>query len=652
MYLIPKPHIWKEDGTRYHLPYTGIISFDASCGENAYEYAKLLQQEIMEDTGFHYRIVPGAAGASIVLAQEKKENLEETGNGEAYRLEITSEGVRICGSSSRGLLWGVQTLRQILRQECGTLPCLLVEDAPDIPNRGFYHDTTRGRIPKLSWLMQLADTLSFYKINQLQLYVEHSYLFEGLSEVWRDDTPLTAQEIMEFDSYCRKRGIELVPSLSSFGHLYKLLRTKQYRRLCELEHPDAAPFSFEDRMQHHTINVSEPDGIALIKKMIREYMKLFTSRKFNICADETFDLGKGKNSQKLKTGGSESCLYIPYVKELCQFLVNEGRTPMIWGDRLIAFPELAKELPAEVICLNWNYEPDVTEDDTRTYAEIGMRQYVCPGVNGWNHLMNPLEDSWKNISRMCSYGAKYHAEGVLNTDWGDYGHVAHPLLGIPGMIYGAAASWNSGQLTYEELNRQISVLEYRDRSGKLLSIVDRLSKLEGFGWRNAVLYKEKPVTIPADSKDVKAAVAKVHGWTAVCCIVTEDGAVHRVFGPDYEADALAGKKYNIQIDGCVRELTDLLSVLDSSRRDRIYPYLLAAEGMKLFNSIGYLLAGEKENKDTAHTEAMLLAEQLESWYYRFRQLWHTVSKESELYRIGEVIFWYADYLREEWGSAV
>ena len=56
-----------------------------------------------------------------------------------------------------------------------------------------------------------------------------------MTELWRDETPLEAQEIMELDAYCAERGIELVPCLASFGHLYKLLGTRSYAALCELE---------------------------------------------------------------------------------------------------------------------------------------------------------------------------------------------------------------------------------------------------------------------------------------------------------------------------------------------------------------------------------------------------------------------------------
>ena len=38
----------------------------------------------------------------------------------------------------------------------------------------------------------------------------------------------------------------------------------------------------------------------------------------------------------------------------------------------------------------------------------------------------------------------YHADGVLNTDWGDCGHINHPDFSLVGMIYGAAFSVESG----------------------------------------------------------------------------------------------------------------------------------------------------------------------------------------------------------------
>ena len=133
---------------------------------------------------------------------------------------------------------------------------------------------------------------------------------------------------------------------------------------------------------------------------------------------------------------------------------------MFWGDIICAQPELIKELPEETVCLTWGYAAEQREHEAKVMAEAGARQYLCPGVGGWNQWMNLVENSYKNIARMCGYARKYHAEGVLNTDWGDCGHINQPDFSLPGMIYGAVFSWGDDTDSFEELNEQISRLAY------------------------------------------------------------------------------------------------------------------------------------------------------------------------------------------------
>lgn len=91
---------------------------------------------------------------------------------------------------------------------------------------------------------------------------------------------------------------------------------------------------------------------------------------------------------------------------------------------------------------------------------------------------------------MCDYARKYEAVGVLNTDWGDFLHINHPEFSIPGMIYGAACSWNAQPLAWEEMNRQISILEYDDSTGQLVGMLAKTQELHGFTWEMAVRFKE------------------------------------------------------------------------------------------------------------------------------------------------------------------
>ncbi|MFR6328155.1 MAG: hypothetical protein ACLUOI_04575 [Eisenbergiella sp.] len=82
-------------------------------------------------------------------------------------------------------------------------------------------------------------------------------------------------------------------------------------------------------MHHHTINVTDPESLEFIKEKSGNSMPLFTSRQFNICADETFDLGKARAERQPKKGVDR--IYIDFVKALCEFLVENGRRPMFWG---------------------------------------------------------------------------------------------------------------------------------------------------------------------------------------------------------------------------------------------------------------------------------------------------------------------------------
>ena len=616
MYILPNPQKINMQEGRFTVRYNSRIFIDSSCSADLYHIALLLQKEFKNCCGFHLPII-----RSRIARPEKCIYLTSLDNAveQSYNLVIDESVVIIQGADNAGVLYGIQTLRQIIRQSGAQLPCLSIMDYPSVLNRGFYYDTSRGRIPTLDYLKELADSLSYYKINQLQLYVEHSYLFANLSEVWRDDTPLTAEDILELDDYCRKLEIELVPSLASFGHLCKLLRTKTYHHLCELEASDKAPFSFRDRMRHHTIDCSNPESFELIKSMLLEYMQLFTSKQFNICADETFDLGKGKNHARAGQEGV-TAVYTDFLTKLSNFITDNGRIPMFWSDIICEEPSAYRHLPEELICLHWDYAPDPSEDRLRKLVDAGAKKlYVCPGVHGWNHLINVHHNAYENIATMCRYGHKYHSMGVLTTDWGDFGHINHPAFSRLGMIYGAAFSWNDRILPEEEINHQISIIEYGDSSLSLASVFEQISRFEAFPWENAVLVME------ALSNHNDPVLARE---CMDCC------------------DPTLAEEYNLNIDEQLAVLYGLLNSLPASAKDVANAYLIAGEGQKLLNKLLPILCHHLSGIPEAdHSYPAKLAVELENWLVTYRALWKTVSRESEFYRVANVYYWYADYLR-------
>lgn len=600
MDFLPQPkRAETRPGSLTLTPHTRIVLCPGTAPE-ALLYAQMLRDAVRDQAGLCPALGRGeAAPADIALC------IDTALPAARYTLAVTPEGVRLAAGDDEALCNGVQTLIQYLEQKGAVLPALEVEDWPDLPNRGYYQDCSRGRVPKMSYLKRVADLLCRYKVNQWQLYIEHTYLFRDLSEAWRDDTPLTADDILELDAYCAARHIELVPSLASFGHMYKILSTKTCCDYCELPDSEKIPFSYTYAGAHHTLNVSNPDVVDFVKKLIDEYRPLFRSRKFNICADETFDLGKGR-SKSLADELGEKTLYVRHVKALCEYLVSQGCTPMFWGDIMWRFPQSCAELPKETICLNWGYLPNQRENEIRDIAASGITQYACPGVCGWNRWVPLYRYSYSNIRAMCHHAHKYHAIGLLNTDWGDYAHINDPRLTIPGILYGAAFGWNAQPVEMDELNEAVSRIEYGDTSGALMAALTDLSDHEVFDWQHAVNWMDGD----------EARRAELLAELDLTQVPAANAAV---------ADALA-------------RITACAATLPAGRKEIISLAAVTAESVTLWNQIGAWLAGPR-------TEDPALAARLEHWYALYLAQWRQVSRESGLPNLTRQIARYADLLR-------
>ncbi len=616
-YLIPRQVEIKEVEGQFRISYDTKIVLLESTDSSDYNSALILKGDIEDKLGIRLEITRSASEEDVskVIILDRSDDIKEE---EGYSLNISDDKVIVKARTKRGLLYGIATFRQLIALGGALIPACEISDKPVLPNRGFYHDASRGRIQKLSSYKKLADLCSYFKLNQLQLYVEHSFLFKGFSEVCRDDTPLTAEDILELDEYCAKLGIELIPSISTFGHLYKVLRTKTFEELCELDNPRDSEFSFDQRMQHHTLDVTNEKSFEFVKKVLDEFLPLFRSNYVNICADETFDLGKGK-SKELADREGVGKVYVDYVNRIMEYCINKGKKPMFWGDIIVGFPEYAKLLPEGVICLNWGYSDCEKEDNTRKLADVPVRQYLCPGVHGWRHFINHFEMAYRNISIMCEYAGKYHAEGLLNTDWGDYGHLQDPLFSIPGLIYGAAFSW-SGVNEETEINRQISRLYYGDCEEELMSVARDIGMLEGNSWDQLVQFIELIRNRPA-AQEAKEFYGRLK--------VNEPA------------------ENNKRIDEKLDDLRLLITGVNDEGKALINRLLLFAEGQKLMCRALYQLGCKLFDNAQNHDECVRIAAEIETWMYHYKKIWRITSRESELYRVEEIFYQCADILREQ-----
>ena len=354
--------------------------------------------------------------------------------GEGYTLGVAENAITITAGNPQGAFYAVQTLRQLFTQE--KVPCVHIEDAPDFAHRGFYHDITRGRISTLDTLLNLVEDMAYYKLNSLQLYVEHVFPFKETADLMAKTDCITPEELKTVEAACKDNFIEFIPSLSTFGHMYEILEQPKYKHLAVLSDFETKKNFWASRQRHHTVNPLAEGSEELVRSLIDQYYPLFESNFFNICCDETFDLD---NSLECDDPGK---VYADFVKRIIGMVKSRGKDVMMWADILLKHPEVIDDIPEDTIFLNWNYKQDPPEEIVATLANMGKKQILCPGNSAWYRLCEDVEVEEGNICQMAHYAKKYNALGILNTNWGDWGHPANLELGMYGLVLGAEKSWS------------------------------------------------------------------------------------------------------------------------------------------------------------------------------------------------------------------
>lgn len=385
---------------------------------------------------------------------------------EGYTLSIDRRGVRLEFRATPGLRAASATLRQLLREYGRRLPCLRIRDWPDFARRGVMLDISRGRVPKLETLLDLAEKLSDLKINELQLYTEHTFAYKKYKSVWQSWGALTAKEIRILAARCRELGIDLVPNQNSFGHLRYFLADPRLKKLGELSEPyEAETKDFLRRPT--TLAPMHPGTLPFVRGLYDELLPNFSSEFFNIGGDETWDLGKGQ-TKNLCAAKGKGRVYFDFLKKLQREVKDRDRKMMFWGDIILKYPALIRELSKDVIALNWGYEPDHPfEKEAAQFAKAKIPFYVCPGTATWQTIIGKHDNALANLRAAAKAGKKFGALGLLNTDWGDGGHPQPLAVSWPLFAAGAALAWNSKAFDEKALLAVLSRDVFDDPTGRI-----------------------------------------------------------------------------------------------------------------------------------------------------------------------------------------
>jgi len=360
-----------------------------------------------------------------------------------HRLVISPTAIDITAGDATGLLYALQTLRQLWTADSSSLPCLTLTDGPALPVRGFMLDVSRGKVPTMAELLRLVEGLHALRANQLQLYVEHTFAWPGHEDAWRDASPLTADQVRALDDACAAVGIELVPNLNSFGHMERWLRHPRYRALAECPEGWIHPLTGQFKEFPGTLR---PDQASLdfVDRLLADYLPCFRSRQVNIGGDEPWELGQGFSKGSVAERGKHR-VYLDHLRKLCALSTARDHTPQFWGDILLEDLALAQEAPADAVPVVWGYDAGHPFDaQCGRLRELARTYLVAPGTSTWQSFTGRLDNALTNQREAITAAVTQGARGVLLTSWGDNGNHQPWPTNWPAMAAGLTQAWTGG----------------------------------------------------------------------------------------------------------------------------------------------------------------------------------------------------------------
>jgi hexosaminidase len=447
--LWPRPQVVEVTGSPVRLPREPRVVVAEPAPE--LEAARQRVCRALQAHGLHPRLENGPSVEPAILLERIPGSSRAP---EGYRLQVAAPGIRISAGDPAGLFYGACTLAQWLslhrsdggepsspHQAAEGLPLvgIEVEDWPDLPVRGFMLDVSRDRVPTNESLLALVELLAGLKINQLQLYMEHTFAYQGHEAVWREASPLTAEEVAALDAFCRSRFVELVPNQNSFGHFHRWLIHDRYRPLAEV--PEGFEHPFSDRPEPFSLCPTDPGSLELLAELYDQLLPCFASRQVNVGLDETMDLGQGRSAAEVARRG-KARVYLDFLHAVHELARQRGHRIQLWADIVLETPELIAELPEDSVALIWGYEADhpFLEQAAR-FSGSGRELLLCPGTGSWNSFAGRSTNTLLNIGRAAMAAQETGARGCLICDWGDNGHLQPHPMSYLGLIAGAGFCW-------------------------------------------------------------------------------------------------------------------------------------------------------------------------------------------------------------------
>lgn len=277
--------------------------------------------------------------------------------------------------------------------------------------KGFHIDL-RCQVMTMPALKSFAKELSEFGINTIIMEWEATFPFQ-LNSTLCNKYAYSKEEVASFIEYCTTIGIDVVPLQNCFGHVEYILSHDRYSYLRE-----------DKKEVSQVCPMKEDECIKEFSSIFKEVAAMHPSKYFHIGGDETYLLGSCKLCAEKSAKEGKSKLFVDYVKAMCKIVSDLGKTPILWADVILKYPEAVAELPKNAIFVDWNYGwgKDHFGNIDRLY-KLGVTFWGAPSIRSHpdNLYLIQWDKHFTNQKVFIPYSRENNYKGVVMTSWSNGG---------------------------------------------------------------------------------------------------------------------------------------------------------------------------------------------------------------------------------------
>lgn len=342
-------------------------------------------------------------GQLKVISEHASKPVQELGEDESYKLEVTSSGAQLTAPTTLGVMRGLQTFLQLVEitPQGFAVPAVVIQDKPRFAWRGLMIDSGRHFMP-VEVIKRNLDGMAAVKMNVFHWHLSEnqgfrieSKRFPKLQEMGSDGLYYTQEQVRDVIAYAHDRGIRVIPEFDMPGH-----STAWF-----VGYPDLAsapgPYTIERKwgVFDPAMDPTRESTYKFLDQFIGEMAKLFPDQFFHVGGDEVngkqWDanpkIQEFMHAHGLKNNADLQAYFNTRIQKI---VAKHGKTMDGWDEIL------RPDLPKSIVIQSWRGQKSLADAARQGYRGLLSSGYYLDlmGTAASHYQVDPFADGAANLS--------------------------------------------------------------------------------------------------------------------------------------------------------------------------------------------------------------------------------------------------------------